>query len=86
MFGQKLGSRPGSGRGRMVKQVAKSSLPAPIVARKKCKHELLLGLVLFRLVAPPLQPRVVVLYLIWGVWFPSHLPLERTGHIQNFGP
>jgi hypothetical protein len=34
-------------RGRMVKQVAKSCLPTPIVGQKKCKRELLLGLVLF---------------------------------------
>jgi hypothetical protein len=27
-----------------------------------------------------------VLFLIWGVWFPSHLPLEGTEHIKNFGP
>jgi hypothetical protein len=32
--------------------------------------------VLFLLVAPPLQPGVVGPYPIWGVWFPSHLPLD----------
>jgi hypothetical protein len=38
----------------------------------------------FRLVAPPLQPRVVGSYPIRGVGFSSHLPLEGTGRIQNF--
>jgi hypothetical protein len=42
-------------------------------------------LVLFMLGAPPLQPRVVGPYPVWGVWFPSHLPLEGSGRIQNFG-
>jgi hypothetical protein len=27
---------------------------------------------------------VVGPYLVRGVWFSSHLPLEGTGHIQNF--
>jgi hypothetical protein len=47
---------------------------------------LLLALVLFRLVAPPLQSGVVGPYLILGVWIPSCLPLEQTGRILNFGP
>jgi hypothetical protein len=38
------------------------------------------------LVAPPLQPRVVGLYLFWVVWFSSHLLLEGTDWIHNFGP
>jgi hypothetical protein len=41
------------------------------------------GISFFRLVAPPLQPRVVGSYLVRGVWFSSHLPLEGTDHIQN---
>jgi hypothetical protein len=45
----------------------------------------LLDLIPFRLAAPPLQPRVVGPYPVWGVWFPIRLPLERTSHIQNFG-
>jgi hypothetical protein len=51
-------------------------------------HGLFPGLVLFRLVAPPLQPGVVG----WGgspvrgVWFHSRLSLEGTDHIQSFGP
>jgi hypothetical protein len=28
--------------------------------------------------APPLQPGVVGPYSVRGMWFPSHLPLERT--------
>jgi hypothetical protein len=47
----------------------------------KCLRGLLLGLVLFKLVAPPLQPRVVESYSIHGVWFPSHLLLEGSGRI-----
>jgi hypothetical protein len=39
----------------------------------------------FRLVAPPLQPRLVGPYLIRGVGFPDRLPLEETSHIHNFG-
>jgi hypothetical protein len=49
-------------------------------------YELILGLFLFRLVAPPLQPGVVGLYLVRGAWFPSHLSLEGIGRIQIFGP
>jgi hypothetical protein len=75
MFGQRLGSRPESMRevGRLDKW-------------QKRKRGLLLGLVFFRLVAPPLQPGVVGLYLVWGLWFPRHLALDGTGRIQNFGP
>jgi hypothetical protein len=47
---------------------------------------LLLGLVLFWLVALPIQLGVVGPYLVRGVWFPSRLPLEETGRTQNFGP
>jgi hypothetical protein len=25
------------------------------------------------------------LYLVWGVWFPSHLPLDKTNCVHNFG-
>jgi hypothetical protein len=38
----------------------------PIIRWKKGKRELLPGLVLFRLVAPPLQPGVVGLYPVRG--------------------
>jgi hypothetical protein len=47
----------------------------------KCKNGLLSGLVLFRLVAHPLQPGVLGLYSVRDVWFPSHLLLEGTSHI-----
>jgi hypothetical protein len=71
--------------GGTVRQVVKSCLPMPNVERKKRKRGLLLGLVLFRLVAPPLRLGVVGIYLVWGVWFPSHLPLDETDRIQNYG-
>jgi hypothetical protein len=38
------------------------------------------------MLVPPLQPRVVGPYPLRGVWFPSHLPLEGTDGIKNFGP
>jgi hypothetical protein len=65
--------------------VAKSCLPVPIVGWKSEGMDLFPRLVLFMLGAPPLQPRVVGPYPVWGVWFPSHLPLEGSGRIQNFG-
>jgi hypothetical protein len=40
-----------------------------------------LGSVLFRLVTPPLQPGVVGLYSVQGVWFPSYFLLEEAIHI-----
>jgi hypothetical protein len=46
---------------------------------------LLPGLVLFKLVAPALQLRVVAPYPIWGAWFPSHLLIKGIGGIQNYG-
>jgi hypothetical protein len=49
-----------------------------------CWCGLLLCLVLFRLVVLPLQSGVVESYLIRDAWFPSHLPLEGTSHIQIF--
>jgi hypothetical protein len=49
--------------------------------RREDRYGSFMGLVLFRLVAPPLQPRVVGPYLVWGAWFPSRLPLEGTGRI-----
>jgi hypothetical protein len=49
--------------------------------KREDQYELFLSLILFRLVAPPLQPGVVGPYLIYGAWFPSHLPLEGTSRI-----
>jgi hypothetical protein len=65
--------------------VVKSCLAMLIVGWRSDGRGLFLGSVLFRLVAPPLQPGVVGHFLVWGVWFPSHLPLEGTDCIQNFG-
>jgi hypothetical protein len=44
-------------------------------------YKLFPGLILFRLVDPPLQSRVVGLYLVRGTWFPSRLLLEETDYI-----
>jgi hypothetical protein len=61
-------------------------MPAHIYHNKEERWGALLTCsVLFRLVAPPLQPGVVEPYPVRGVWFPSHLLLEGTGHIQIFG-
>jgi hypothetical protein len=46
---------------------------------------LLLDLVHFKLVVPPLQSGVVGCYLVRGVQFPSSLLLVGTGHNQIFG-
>jgi hypothetical protein len=70
---------------RWVRQIGGKILPARIYRNEEERwRRLLLDSVLFRLVAPPLQPGVVEPYLVWIVWFPSHLLLERTGHVQNF--
>jgi hypothetical protein len=45
---------------------------------------LLPGLVLFSLVAPPLQPGVVGAYPVYGTWFPSRLLLEGTRPYLDF--
>jgi hypothetical protein len=45
------------------------------------QYGLFWSLVLFRLMAPPLQPGVVGPCLVWGAWFSSHLLLEGTSHI-----
>jgi hypothetical protein len=65
-------------------QVAKKSCQFMMVGR--AWYNLFSSLVLFRLVAPPLQLGVVGSYPVWGVWFPSHLPLDGTDRIQMFGP
>jgi hypothetical protein len=50
------------------------------------QYALFPGLVLFRLVTPPLQPGVVGPYPIWDTWFPSRLSLKGTSRIQKFWP
>jgi hypothetical protein len=69
----------------MERQVVKCCLPTTIVNEGKCWRGLLPDLVLFKLVAPCLQPGVVRPFLIWGVWFSGYLLLEGTSHIKNFG-
>jgi hypothetical protein len=77
---------PGRG-GRRAKQTGGKILPAYIYRNKEERWcGLLPGSVLFRLVAPPLQPVLVGSYLVRGVWFHSRLLLEGTGYIHNFGP
>jgi hypothetical protein len=68
----------------MVRQVAKSCLLVPIVGWKKCKCGLLLGLVLFSLVAPPLRPGVVGLYLVRGDLLLILLPFENRENRCKF--
>jgi hypothetical protein len=55
------------------------------VIGEMCWHRIHLGLVLFKLVVPPLQLGVLVPFLVWGVRFPSRLLLVGTGHNQIFG-
>jgi hypothetical protein len=70
----------------MGRLVVKSCLSVTIVNEGKRWCGLLFGLVLVRLLAPPLQPKVVEPYLVQRLWFPSDLLLEGTGRIQNFRP
>jgi hypothetical protein len=73
--------------GRCVRKIGGKILPAHIYHNEEERWRgLLSGLVLLRLVTPPLQAGVVGPYLVQGVWFLSHLLLEGTGRIQNFGP
>jgi hypothetical protein len=51
---------------------------------RKDQYRSFMGIGLFRLVGPPLHPGVVAPYLVQGAWFPSHLPLEGTGHIYSW--
>jgi hypothetical protein len=79
--------RPIPGRGgRRNEQPGCEIVPAHVYhneGRRRCGlHP---GLVLFKLLAPPLQPRVVGPYPVRGVWFPIRLLLEGTGRIQNYG-
>jgi hypothetical protein len=79
--------RPISGRARRQNgQIGGEILYAHVYCNEgKQRRGLLPGLVLFRLVAPPLQVGVVGPYPVWGVWFPSRLLLEGTEHIHNCG-
>jgi hypothetical protein len=45
------------------------------------QYRLFMGLILFRLVTPPLQSGVVGPQLVYDAWFPSRLPLEGTERI-----
>jgi hypothetical protein len=73
---------PSQGR-RHFRQTCSEILPAHVNRDEESRGcRLLLGLVLSRLVAPPLQPRVVGPYLVRGVWFLSCLPLEGTSRLQ----
>jgi hypothetical protein len=47
--------------------------------------QITLGISCFYDGGPPLKPGVVGPYLVWCVWFPSHLPLEGIDRVQNFG-
>jgi hypothetical protein len=71
------------GRGR---QVAKSRLPALIVGWRSDGRGSFLGLAFFLGWWPLLfSLEWWSCFLVWGVWFPNHLPLEGTNRIQNFG-
>jgi hypothetical protein len=68
--------------GRWNGQIGGKILPAHIYHNEEKRLcGLLLGLVLFRFMAPPLQPGVVGPDLVWGVWFPSCFLLEGTDRI-----
>jgi hypothetical protein len=66
------------GRGR---QVAKSRLPALIVGWRSDGRGSFLGLAFFRLVAPPIQPRVVELFPGMGCMVPQPF---ATGGNQSY--
>jgi hypothetical protein len=75
-----LGPVPGQG-GRRNGKTGGEILPAHVYCNEeKRRFGLLSGLVLFRLVAPPLQIGVVGPYPVWGMWFLNRLLLEGTNH------
>jgi hypothetical protein len=76
-------SRVGEGGG-LDKHVAKSYLPTSTIMRKRDGVDCF-QILFFRLVTPSLQLGVVRSYLVRGVWFLSHLLLEGTDRIYNFG-
>jgi hypothetical protein len=67
------------GLGRVTKRIYSGLVGGKILTvRRYCdgredRYALFSGLVLFRLVAPPLQPGVVGPYPVWDTWFPHHL-------------
>jgi hypothetical protein len=73
--------------GRWNGQTCGEILPAHVYHNEgKRRCGLLPGLVLFKLVAPPLQLRVVAPYPVRGAWFPNYLLIKEIGGIQNCGP
>jgi hypothetical protein len=78
------------GSGQVTRRIYSGWVGGKILTdRKYCderedQYRLFLGLILFKLVVPSLQPGVVGPYLVRGTWFPSRLPLEGTDHIQIF--
>jgi hypothetical protein len=72
--------------GRRVRQTCGKILLAHIYHNEEERWcGLLPDSVFFRLVTPSLQLGVVRSYLVRGVWFLSHLLLEGTDRIYNFG-
>jgi hypothetical protein len=65
----------------VVERLVKITLAHDYRDRRDDRYRSFLSLVLFWLVAPPLQPIVVGTYAVRGTWILSHLPLEGTGHI-----
>jgi hypothetical protein len=78
------------GTGRITKRINKGWVGGKILTfhgyrdEREDQYRLFPSLILFRLVAPPLQSGVVGPYVVWGTWFPNHLPPEGAGHIQIF--
>jgi hypothetical protein len=61
--------------------VVKSRLPTLNVGWRSDGHGSFPRLVLYRLVAPPLQSEVVDPFFVRGVWFASRLPLGGPDRI-----
>jgi hypothetical protein len=75
----------GQGR-RRVRQTGGEILPAHVYRNEEERWcGLLSGSVLFMLMLPPLQSKVIEPYSVQSVWFLSRLLLKETGRIQNFG-
>jgi hypothetical protein len=76
-----VGSRGGS---TVSRQVVKSCLSVTIGREDQLGS--LPSLILFSLAVPPFQPKMVGSYLIRGIWFHSHLPVEEISYIQILRP